>query len=57
MSKDVIKHDKEKAVVELVIENTKHNLASLFEENGIDYLENEIVLTKEITANGVRAKG
>ncbi len=56
VSKDVIKHDKEKAVVELVIENTKHNLASLFEENGIDYLENEIVLTKEITANGVRAR-
>lgn len=56
VSKDVIKYDKEKAVVELVIENTKHNLASLFEENGIDYLENEIVLTKEITANGMRAR-
>lgn len=56
VSKDVIKYDKEKAVVELVIENTKHNLASLFKENGIDYLENEIVLTKEITANGVRAR-
>lgn len=56
VSKDVIKHDKEKAVVELVIENTKHDLASLFQENGIDCFGNEIVLTKEITANGVRAR-
>ncbi len=56
VSKEVIKHDKEKAVVELVIENTKHDLTSLFEENGIDYLGSEIVLTKEITPNGVRAR-
>ena len=56
VSKEVIKHDKEKAVVELVIENTKHDLTSSFEENGIDYLGSEIVLTKEITPNGVRAR-
>lgn len=56
VSKEVIKHDKEKAVVELVIENTKHDLTSLFEENGIDYLGSELVLTKEITPNGVRAR-
>ncbi len=56
VSKEVIKHDKEKAVVELVIENTKHDLTSLFEENGIDYPGSEIVLTKEITPNGVRAR-
>lgn len=56
VSKEVIKHDKEKAVVELVIENTKHDLTSLFDENGIDYLGSEIVLTKEITPNGVRAR-
>lgn len=56
VSKDVIKHGKEKAVIELVIENTKHNLTNLFEENGIDNFGSEIVLTKEITQNGVRSR-
>lgn len=56
VSKDVIKHDKDKAVIELVIENTKHDLSQLFEENGIDNLGSEIVLTKEITQNGVRSR-
>ena len=56
VSKDVIKHDKEKAVIELVIENTKHDLSHLFEENGIDNFGSEIVLTKEITQNGVRSR-
>ncbi len=56
VSKDVIKHDKEKAVIELVIENTKHDLSQLFEENGIDNFGTEIVLTKEITPSGVRAR-
>ena len=56
VSKDVIKHDKEKAVIELVIENKKHDLSKLFEENGIDNFGTEIVLTKEITQNGVRSR-
>lgn len=56
VSKDVIKHDKEKAVIELVIENTKHNLSQLFEENGVDNFGSEIVLSKEITQNGVRSR-
>lgn len=56
VSKDVIKHDKEKAVIELVIENTKHDLSKLFEENGVDNFGTEIVLTKEITQNGVRSR-
>ena len=56
VSKDVIKHDKEKAVIELVIENTKHDLSKLFEENGVDNFGSEIVLTKEITQNGVRSR-
>ncbi len=56
VSKDVIKHDKEKAVIELVIENTKHDLSTLFEENGIDNFGSEIVLTKEITQNAVRSR-
>lgn len=56
VSKDVIKHDKEKAVIELVIENTKHDLTNLFEENGVDNFGNEVVLTKEISQNGVRSR-
>ena len=56
VSKEVIKHDKEKAVIELVIENTKHDLTALFEENGVDNFGSEIVLTKEITPNAVRSR-
>ncbi len=56
VSKEVIKTGKEKAVVELVIENTKHDLTKLFEENGIDNFGSEIVLTKEITPNAVRSR-
>ena len=56
VSKDVIKHDKEKAIIELVIENKKHDLNKLFEENGVDNFGSEIVLTKEITQNGVRSR-
>ena len=56
VSKDVIKHDKEKAVIELVIENTKHDLTDLFDENGVDNNGTEIVLTKEISQNGVRSR-
>lgn len=56
VSKDVIKNGCEKAVIELVIENTKHNLTALFEENGIDNFGSEIVLTKEITQNSVRTR-
>ena len=56
VSKEVIKHGKEKAVIELVIENTKHDLTKLFEENGVDNNGEEIVLTKEITPNSVRSR-
>ena len=56
VSKEVIKHGKEKAVIELVIENTKHDLNQLFEENGVDNFGSEIVLTKEITQNSVRSR-
>ena len=56
VSKDVIKNGCDKAVIELVIENTKHNLKPLFEENGIDDFGNEIILTKEITQSGVRTR-
>ena len=56
VSKDVIKTGSEKATIELVIDNRKHNLSQLFEENGIDDCGNEIVLTKEITQNAVRTR-
>lgn len=56
VSKDVIKNGKEKAIIELVIENSKHDLHKLFEDNGVDDCGNEIVLTKEITQTGVRSR-
>lgn len=56
VSKDVIKNGREKAVIELTIENTKHNLKPLFEENGIDDFGSEIILTKEITQSAVRTR-
>lgn len=56
VSKDVIKTGCEKAVIEIVLENTKQNLTKLFEENGIDNLGSEIIITKEITPNCVRSR-
>lgn len=56
VSKDVIKHGREKAVIELVLENTKHDLTAVFEENGVDNFGSEIIITKEISANGVRSR-
>ncbi len=56
VSKDVIKTGADKAVIELLIDNTKHNLTKFFEENGIDDFGSEIVLTKEITQTGVRTR-
>ncbi|MDR1169003.1 MAG: DNA repair protein RecN [Heliobacteriaceae bacterium] len=55
VSKEVIKNGQEKAVIELTIEN-KHNLKNIFEENGVDFAGPEIILTKEVTANGVRTR-
>lgn len=56
VSKEVIKTGREKASIELVIENKKHDLSKLFEENGIDNFGSEIVLSKEITQSGVRSR-
>ncbi len=56
VSKEVIKTGKEKAVIELVIENTKHDLTSFFNENGIDNWGTEIVISKEVTQNAVRSR-
>lgn len=56
VSKEVIKHGQEKAVIELIIGNTKHDLKKFFEENGIDDLGAEIILSKEITQSSVRTR-
>ncbi len=56
VSKEVIKTGADKATIELVIDNTKHDLKKLFDENGIDDYGSEIILTKEITQNGVRTR-
>lgn len=56
VSKEVIKTGKDKAVIELLLENTKHDLSAFFNENGIDNWGTEIVVSKEITQNGVRSR-
>ncbi len=56
VSKDVIKTGCDKAVIEVVLDNTKHDLSQLFEENGIDNLGSEIIITKEITQSSVRSR-
>jgi len=56
VSKDVIKNGCDKAIIEITLENSAHNLDTLFEENGIDNLGSEIVISKEITQNAVRSR-
>lgn len=56
VSKEVIKTGADKTVIELVIENKKHDLTDFYAENGIDNLGDEIIITKEITLNGVRSR-
>lgn len=56
VSKDVIKTGCDKASIEITLENTKHDLSKLFEENGIDNLGTEIIISKEITQSSVRSR-
>ena len=56
VSKEVIKTGSDKAIIELVLDNTKHDLKRLFEENGIDDYGSEIILSKEITPSSVRTR-
>ncbi len=55
-SKDVIKTGKERAIIELVVENKKHNFSKLFDENGIEYNPDEIIISKEITQTASRSR-
>ena len=56
VSKEVIKSGTAKAVIELTLDNQKHDLKVFFEENGIDDWGEEIVRAKEITPNSVRVR-
>lgn len=56
VSKDVIKTGCDKAIIEITLENTKHDLSKLFDKNGIDNWGSEIIITKEITQNAVRSR-
>ena len=54
-AKDVIKKGAEKALIELFIESKNPNIKTLFEENGIDTLD-EIILSREITSPSSRTR-
>ncbi len=55
-TKEVIKTGTEKAFVELVIELDEDFDKSVFEENGIEIFDNEIVISKEITQTATRSR-
>lgn len=54
-AKDVIKKGAEKALIELFIESKNPNIKTLFDENGIDTLD-EIILSREITSTSSRTR-
>ena len=56
VGKEVIKNGAEKAVIEITINNEKQDVASLFEEYGIDDCGSEVILSKEITQTGSRSR-
>lgn len=56
VSKEIIKTGCDKASIELVLNYEKNDLYELFEENGIDSIGNEIIISKEISQNNVRSR-
>ncbi len=54
--KELIKTGSEKAIIELTIVNNKQNVTDLFNEFGIDYDGDEIILSKEITQTSSRSR-
>ena len=54
--KEVVKNGSDKAIIELTLTNTKHDLADFFEQNGIDNMGEEIILSKEISLTGSRTR-
>lgn len=55
-SKDIIKKGKEKTVLELTFLKYDNDFSELFEENGIDDVGDEIIITKEVTLTGSKSK-
>ena len=53
-NKDVIKSGCEKAVIELVINLNENFDKSVFEDNGIDVIDNELVISREIMQSSSR---
>jgi DNA repair protein RecN (Recombination protein N) len=51
-SADVIRHGTDKAVVAAVFEADPSGIAAVLEENGLDSERDQIILRREITANG-----
>lgn len=51
-SADVIRHGTEKAVVSAVFEADAGGIAAVLEENGLDAEGDQVILRREITANG-----
>lgn len=56
VSKEIIKTGEEKASIELLLNSSKPEIQPLFEEFGIDYTGDEILLTKEVTQTAVRTR-
>ena len=56
VGKEVIKTGAEKAIIEITIKNNKQDISKLFDENGIDSYESEIILSREITQTGSRSR-
>ena len=54
VSKEVIKNDK--AIIELTILDEKGKLAQILDENEIDSLGDEVVITKEISQSSVKTR-
>ena len=54
--KEVVKNGSDKAIIELTLTNTKHDLTDFFEQNGIDNMGEEIILSKEISLTGSRTR-
>ncbi len=55
-SKEHIKTGTEKAIIELTLLNRAHNLDEFYETYGVDNTGDEVVITREISPSGSRAK-
>jgi len=55
-NKESIKNGADKAYIELVIALKEDFDKSVFEQNGIDIIDNEITVSREILPNGTRSR-